>query len=202
MDNYPSKITHFVGVDEAGRGPLAGPVFVGAVAFKERSPNFAFFKEIKDSKKLSSQKRREIFEEINFLYIKKELSYAVAFSGPDCIDKKGINMAIYFAIKRCLNRLGLHNKKSQILLDGGLCAPKYYTNQSTIIRGDEKETLIALASIVAKVLRDKKMENLALIYPNYLFDEHKGYGTKKHIKLIKKYRPSPAHRMSFLGNIV
>lgn len=202
MSSRPPKNAYFVGVDEAGRGPLAGPVAVGVVVATERNPHLPFFKEIKDSKKLSAQKRREVFEKLHILHLKKEISYAVSFSGPGYIDKKGISQAIYRATKRCLNRLGVQPEKSHILLDGGLRAPHFYSRQETIIKGDESETLIALASIVAKVLRDKKMEQMALRFPNYLFDEHKGYGTEMHIKRIKKYKPSPVHRKSFLGNII
>ncbi|MAZ40712.1 ribonuclease HII [bacterium] len=203
MSKKIASINHFfVGVDEAGRGPLAGPVAVGVVVAPLRSPKLSFFREVKDSKKLSGQKRREIFEELHKLHVQKELSYAVAFSGPDFIDREGINPAIYKATKRCLNRLGVHPERSHILLDGGLKAPAFYTQQETIIRGDEQEVLIALASIVAKVSRDKKMEGFALRYPHYMFEEHKGYGTELHRKLIKKHKPCPIHRKSFLGNIV
>jgi len=197
------KQQYFVGIDEAGRGPLAGPVAVGVVVAYERDLLLPYFnKKIKDSKQLSEHHRRKIFDLVHQARIKKQLSYAVAFSDSRFIDKNGINTAIYVAIKKALKILNVPKNKSFILLDGGLRAPKEYRNQKTIIRGDESESLIALASIMAKVLRDKKMKYFAKQYPKYLFEKHNGYGTKTHRKLIKKYKPCPIHRKTFLGNII
>ena len=200
MFSTEKDYSYYIGIDEAGRGPLAGPVAVGAICAKKRIFKEPFLKEIiKDSKQLSAQKRREIFN-----IIKKEakmgnISFTYSLIGSQEIDKKGIQHSVYIGIKRCLNRLCILPEKTLILLDGSLYAPKKYEFQQTIIRGDEKESLIALASIIAKVIRDQKMEQFAEKYPEYLFDQHKGYGTKLHLKKIKKHGPTQLHRKSYLS---
>jgi len=198
----PIKIPFlFIGIDEAGRGPLAGPVSVGAVAASFRRPPLTFFPYIRDSKQLSAQKRRAIYSELQKAQARGELAFSCSFVGAATIDKKGISYAIRLAIKRTLKKLHSTEKQIRILLDGGLRAPVKYKYQETIIRGDKNEMLIALASIVAKVMRDAKMERLALKYPKYNLEEHKGYGTDVHRRAIRKYGPSPLHRKSFLKNI-
>ena len=191
----------FIGIDEAGRGPLAGPVSVGAVAAPFRRPPLTFFPKIRDSKQLSAQKRRAIYAELKSAKKRGELIFSCSFVGATTIDKKGISYAIHLAIKRTLKKLNLTEREIRVLLDGGLRAPAHYKYQETIIRGDENETLIALASIVAKVSRDEKMERLSLKYPNYQLEEHKGYGTAAHVRSIRKHGPSPLHRKTFLKNI-
>jgi ribonuclease HII len=192
------SFSYYIGIDEAGRGPLAGPVAVGAVCAEKRFFTEPFFKKIKDSKQLSAQKRREIFNVIKKEESLGRISYAVSFVGPSAIDSYGINQSIYRGISRCLERVCMIPEHSLILLDGGLSAPPKYKNQITIIRGDEKEAVVALASIVAKVLRDERMERIGLKYPEYLFEEHKGYGTKDHFKRIKEFGPTHLHRKSYL----
>jgi len=191
-----------VGIDEAGRGPLAGPVAVGgvlAIAKTNREvQNFKFLKNIKDSKKLSAKQREEWAK-----IIKNNFEYKVAMVGAETIDRIGINRAIRLAIARVLRKI-LRDITSAtaptishlVLLDGLLRAPKHY-NQQTITKGDEKIPLISAASIIAKVARDKKMKHLHEIYPEYCFDKHKGYGTKLHYKKIKKFSPSSCHRQSY-----
>jgi len=189
-----------IGIDEAGRGPLAGPISVGA--FSVRSKDILKkFKGVKDSKQLSEKQREEWFRKIKSEKAKGKILYAVSFSSAGIIDSKGITHATKAALNRCLKRL--ENKdfaplKCKILLDGSLYAPSRYTNQKTIIDGDAKEPIIALASICAKVLRDRKMKRLAKKYPRYGFEMHKGYGTKAHYRAIKKHGISPIHRRSFL----
>ena len=200
------RIDYEIGIDEAGRGPLAGPVAVGAVIFKTKD-KFRLkrvFKKIrgKDSKKLTARAREEWFEIIKNEEEKGNLYFAVSFVGARRIDKKGIVFAIKTALAQSLIKIDANPKNSKILLDGGLHASQKYLNQKTIIRGDESELSISLASIVAKVLRDRKMTRLAQKYPAYGFEKHKGYGTKYHCQQILKYGPSYEHRASFLTRIL
>ena len=187
---------YVVGIDEAGRGPLAGPVAIGAVKvgleFKKN-----FWKGIKDSKKLSAEERELWFELA--LEARKEglLDFVVSFVSEKVIDRKGISYAIRLGIKRSLIALGVL-KNSQIFLDGGIKAPGRFTHQLTVVRGDEKIPVISLASIVAKVTRDRKMIKLSKKFPEFSFHIHKGYGTYMHRQAIPKYGPTELHRKSFL----
>ena len=200
------RIDHEIGIDEAGRGPLAGPVAVGAVAFKmkDKSRLKRVFKKIrgKDSKKLTAREREVWFEIIKTEEKKGNLQFAVSFVGARIIDKKGIVFAIKTALASSLRKINVNPKTTKILLDGGLHAPQKYQHQKTIIKGDESELSISLASIAAKVLRDRKMVRLAQKYPAYGFDKHKGYGTKYHCERILKHSPSCEHRVSFLTRIL
>ena len=184
-----------IGIDEAGRGPLAGPVSVGAVMVKSDF-DFSIFKNLKDSKKLSESKREEFFEVID-----KKIKYKVVMVSNKVIDKKGISYAIKFAIKSLLKKLNPNIKNTKIFLDGSLKAPQEFT-QETIIKGDEKIPTISLASIMAKVTRDRHMKKISNKYPAFNFDIHKGYGTRKHIEAIKKHGPSELHRKSFISRII
>ncbi|MBI2100100.1 MAG: ribonuclease HII [Candidatus Vogelbacteria bacterium] len=201
-------IKYLIGIDEAGRGPLCGPVAVGAVCCSKHQNGkhrmFAIFgkKGIRDSKKLSPTRREEIFAEIKKLKKSGQLNFAVALVGHQIIDRRGIVTAIKIGIARCLKKILQHPMLQEdclVLLDGGLRAPSRYLNQRTIIRGDESETVIALASIVAKVSRDRFMVRLAKKYPIYGLEKHKGYGTKAHYRALKKIGHSPIHRLSFLA---
>lgn len=186
---------YIIGVDEVGRGPLAGPVTVAAV----RAKSFRKFKGIRDSKKFSAKQRGEWLKKINGTH---GLKISVSSVGPALVDRFGISAAARLAVGRCLKKLKIRNKNYKILLDGSLYAPKTYLNQKTIIRGDEKIPLIAAASIFAKIWRDRKMVRLHAQFPKYRFDLHKGYGTKLHRKLVKKHGLSPLHRRSFCANIL
>lgn len=196
----PLIYTHIVGIDEAGRGPLAGPVAVGAVMIsRKRLKEFAaLFRGVKDSKKLSAQKREIWFQKLKTAKQAGLIHFRVSFSGSGTIDKWGINAAVARSITASLKGLSCPPRGGLILLDGGLHAPREYRNQKTIIRGDEKIMIISLASIAAKVLRDRLMEKFSLEYPHYDFDQHKGYGTKEHFKKIRKHGLSKIHRRSFL----
>lgn len=193
----PSRFV--VGIDEAGRGPLAGPVAVGVVMITTAF-NKKFFRGIKDSKKLTSDEREFWFD----LAIEEKksgnLDFSVSLVSPEVIDKHGITYAIKLGIKRCLSKLKVPND-AQIFLDGGLHASKEYLHQLTVIRGDEKIPIISLASVMAKVTRDRYMTNLSKKIPEYGFHLHKGYGTFMHRVAIKLYGPSAVHRRSFLKNI-
>lgn len=198
--------TYVVGIDEAGRGPLAGPVSVGVVAIPKRlvKKYEKLFLPIdgKDSKKLTEKERERWFRVI--MQEKKEGSIVAAYShvSASVIDKNGISKAISVAIERSLEKLNISPKSTEVLLDGLLKAPEEYKKQRTIIKGDETHLPIRLASIVAKVTRDAKMIRLSRAYPEYDFAVHKGYGTKKHREMIKKHGLSFVHRKSFCKNIV
>ncbi len=200
-DPTQDNISSYVGIDEAGRGPLAGPVAVGVVRASNRNMTLPYFSEVKVSKKLARQKREEIYEKMKLEALQGNISYAVSFVGSKVIDRIGINAAIRLAIKRSLNRLVYSAPKTYVLLDGGLRAPARFGVQETIIKGDEKESLIALASIVAKVERDRKMVRFSEKYPEYSFEEHKGYGTQLHTRMIQKCGPCALHRKTFIRNI-
>lgn len=194
------KITYLVGIDEVGRGPLAGPVTVCACKVA-KSFDFDRFKGIKDSKKLSPKKREEWFLKISELKAKQEIEYSHVSISAEEIDTIGIAVAIKKALAQCLENLKLSHESTQVLLDGSLHAPEKFSIQETIIKGDEKIPLISAASIVAKVVRDRYMDEQGKIHPVYGFEKHKGYGTAEHIKAIKKYGTSPLHRKTFLKNI-
>lgn len=188
-----------LGVDEAGRGPLAGPIAVAVVSVAhETQKTKQLFKGIRDSKKFSEKQREEWFAKFKRLKEEGVLEYAVTFSGAGTIDRYGIVGATRRALARALKKMVVRPEESDILLDGTLYAPATYTNQKTIIRGDDSVSIIAAASIVAKVLRDRKMKHLSKKFPNYDFEKHKGYGTKAHYEALKKYGLCAIHRRTFL----
>jgi len=198
------KPAFVVGIDEAGRGPLAGPVAVGAVS--ARTAELPRLKRVfrmikgKDSKKLSPEDREKWFAVIKAEAKAGNLRWKVSLSGNDMIDKKGIVPAIRSALIRNLRSLLVvadEPQHTRVLLDGGLKAPAEFLDQKTIIKGDEKELLISLASICAKVTRDAAMCRLAKKYPEYGFAVHKGYGTKMHSNALKLYGLCVIHRLSF-----
>lgn len=188
-----------IGIDEVGRGPLAGPITVAAVAapwnYELGIKNYGL-DGIRDSKKLSALQRKAWKQKIC-----GQLPYIISSVNSHVIDRKGIAYAARIAVSRCLKKFArnplLHNSLFLIQLDGGLYAPPQYKNQQTIIRGDEQHPLIAAASIVAKVHRDRYMTRLHKKFPQYGFAQHKGYGTKAHCALIKKHGLSDVHRASF-----
>ncbi len=191
-----------VGIDEVGRGPLAGPVTVCVVACDvnvytklKKNKNLPAFG--KDSKKLKAEDREKYEKVLKILAKEGKISYSINHISNKVIDRLGLTFAINTSILLGTKKLKL-NKNSQILLDGGLKAPKEYKNQKTIVKGDEKEKIIAWASILAKVSRDGLMTKLSKKYPKYGFHIHKGYGTKKHQKAIKRYGLSLVHRNSFV----
>lgn len=198
-----------IGVDEVGRGPLAGPITVAAVAArKDKKFNIKsqklknVLRGIKDSKKLSPKQREEWLRRL--LAVRSPASHlvwAVASVGSVAIDRIGISRAARLATGRCLRKLTTHYSllitHSHILLDGGLYAPRTYQNQETIIKGDEQKPLIAAASIIAKVTRDRMMTRFDTQYPRYGFAVHKGYGTAMHRATIAQYGFCPLHRRSF-----
>jgi len=194
-----------IGIDEVGRGPLAGPLTLGAFAIPKniklgwKIKGLSF--EIKDSKKLLVSQREEVIKILYKLQKEKKVLFHTHSVSNKTIDKKGLSFCIKLAIKKTLKKLKIKPTECTVLLDGGLRAPDEYKSQKTIIKGDEKKLAIALASIVAKVKRDNTMRILAIKYPNYGFEIHKGYGTASHYKAIKKHGISPIHRKSFLKNV-
>lgn len=200
MAKTNSKIKFIVGIDEAGRGPLAGPVAVGAVLIPVKFKG-EVLSGAKDSKLLSEKNREIWFKKVKQAKKDKALDYAVSLVASNVIDEKGISFAIKKGIKNVLNRLQVLPTETLILLDGSLKAPEHFLFQETIVGGDRLEPIISLASIAAKATRDKKMLTLSKKYPEYGFDIHKGYGTFKHREKIKKYGLSEIHRRSFCGRL-
>lgn len=182
---------HICGVDEVGRGPLAGPVAAGAVIL----PKNCEILYINDSKKLSEKKREELYKEI----MEKAIAVGIGWVEPERIDEINILQATYEAMAIAIQNLAV---TPDILLNDGVIIPKVSIEQVNIIKGDEKSVSIGAASIVAKVERDKKMEEYDRKYPEYRFCTNKGYGTKEHMEALKKYGPTPIHRRSFIGNII
>lgn len=191
-------MVHLVGIDEVGRGPLAGPVAVCAVAIK-RKLSRGFWKGLKNSKALSEKAREMWFARAREARAKGLIDYTVCFSGALSIDNRGISKVVHECIARALRRLNIEPEKSRIFLDGSIYAPARFKNQKTIVRGDEKVPVIALASVVAKVRRDRRMRRYAKSFPHYGFEEHVGYGTAAHYKAINTYGLTELHRRSFLS---
>ncbi|MEK7589740.1 MAG: ribonuclease HII [Patescibacteria group bacterium] len=196
---------YIIGIDEAGRGPLAGSVSVGAVLFsKEEYKKFKKESEKtltgRDSKKLSEKKREEWFKIIEVKKKAGVLNFSIGFSSAKVIDIYGIVYAINKAIEKIFSEFKMKSDECVVLLDGNLKAPKKFKNQKTIIKGDEKELIISLASIIAKVSRDRYIVNLSKKYPEYGFEKHKGYGTKVHYEMIEKHGICAIHRRTFLKN--
>ena len=199
------KMVEFVvGIDEVGRGPLAGPVSVVSLLMTKQ--NYSKLKKSKkleglhNSKKLSEKQREEWFELIKEWQKVGLLDFAYVSVSAKEIDSKGIVAGLNKCILKTLEALDVTND-SDILLDGSLHAPEKYKNQKTIIGGDETEPVISLASIVAKVTRDEHMKKISLEYPEYDLEGNKGYGTEKHRKAIKKYGLTEVHRKSFCGKL-
>jgi len=192
---------YLIGIDEAGRGPIAGPVAIGVLAV--RSPQaLDYFNGIRDSKKLTHKEREAWFVRIKKAVDEGSLTYSVSYAQSQTIDAKGIVEAVQSAINRSLRKLEKHLRfepaACHVLLDGCLRAPRNYINQETIIGGDDKEAIIALASICAKVLRDRRMVRLAKKFPGYGFERHKGYATRGHYRALKKLGMTEVHRRSYL----
>lgn len=186
-----------VGLDEVGRGSLSGSVTAAAVSVQKFSIfNSQFSKKLKDSKKLSPQKREKIFKMLENL---SGVKWGIGRVSEKVIDKINILQATKLAMKRAVNNLISKSKKQKVdflLIDGNFSIDSNIP-QKSIIKGDEKIFLIKLASIIAKVSRDKSMLRYHKQYPQYRFDKHKGYGTRLHFKMLKKYGPCKIHRKSF-----
>lgn len=178
------------GVDEAGRGPLAGPVCAAAVIL----PEGCVIEGLNDSKKLTEKKREALFDVIK----EKALSYSIAMASEKEIDEINILQATYLAMNRAV--AGLDVRPDFVLVDGNR-DPKVGIPTRTVIKGDALSSSIAAASVLAKVTRDRFMLELSRQYPEYQFPKHKGYGTKLHYEMLEKYGISPIHRRSFLKKL-
>lgn len=190
-ENQYSDCTYICGIDEAGRGPLAGPVVAAAVILP-KDINILY---LNDSKKLSEKKRDMLYEEIQ----DKAIAVSAAVIGHDIVDEINILQATYRAMQEALDKLSI---TPDILLNDAVTIPDVSYHQIPIIKGDAKSVSIAAASIIAKVTRDNLMRKYDEIYPEYGFAKHKGYGTTVHIDAIKQYGPSPIHRKTFIKKFI
>lgn len=179
------------GIDEAGRGPLAGPVAAGAAIL----PKDCQILYLNDSKKLSESRREELFLEIK----EKAIAWSVGIVGPERIDEINILQATYEAMRQAISKL---DPAPQVLLNDAVTIPGISIPQVPIIKGDAKSVSIAAASILAKVTRDHMMEEYDKEYPEYGFAKHKGYGTPAHIAALKEFGPTPIHRRTFITKFV
>ena len=181
----------FAGIDEAGRGPLAGPVVAAAVIM----PADCSVLYVNDSKKLSAAKREELFDQI----LDQAICAGIGMASPGRIDEINILQATYEAMREAVSQL---SPKPEALVNDAVVIPGLSVMQKAVIKGDAKCYSIAAASIIAKVTRDRMMEQYDSLYPEYGFASHKGYGSAAHIAALKQYGPCPIHRRSFIGNFV
>ena len=179
------------GIDEVGRGPLAGPVVAGAVILK-RDCNILY---LNDSKQLTAKKREELYD----IIMEEAVSVGLGFNSPQRIDEINILNATYEAMREAISNLSV---KPKVLLNDAVTIPDVKIKQVPIIKGDAKSISIAAASIVAKVTRDRLMVEYDKIYPEYNFKSNKGYGSAEHIAALKKYGKTPIHRDSFISNFI
>lgn len=194
MKEYEEKYGEYVyicGIDEVGRGPLAGPVVAGAVIL----PKDCDILYLNDSKKLSEKKREELYD----IIMEKATATGLGYIGPDRIDEINILQATYEAMRQAIAALKV---QPDLLLNDAVTIPQVTIRQVPIIKGDAKSISIAAASIVAKVTRDRLMVQYDEIFPAYGFASNKGYGAQMHLNALKKYGPTPIHRRSFLKNIL
>ena len=190
-----------VGIDEVGRGPLAGPVTVCSVQWLSDTNPEKVIGKLKDSKKLSEKKREEIHEQAEKWKHEGLINYSLCSVDAACIDKEGINQALAQAASRALGQLNNKKTISTIHADYGIPIPKKY-QYTHLIKGDEQHPIIALASIIAKVTRDREMTEFAKKFNGYGFERNKGYGTKEHREAIKQKGITKIHRKTFLKNIL
>lgn len=182
---------YICGIDEVGRGPLAGPVVAGAVIL----PRDCDILYINDSKKLSAAKRDELYDEI----MEKAVSVGLGYVGPERIDEINILQATYEAMREAVSKL---EPQPDLLLNDAVTIPGLSQKQVPIIKGDAKSISIGAASIIAKVTRDRLMEEYDRMFPQYGFASNKGYGSAEHIAAIKEYGPTPIHRKTFIKNFL
>ena len=188
---YEKDYPMICGIDEVGRGPLAGPVCAAAVIL----PRDCEILYINDSKKLSESKRESLYEEI----MEKAVAVGIGLVSPAVIDEVNILQATYIAMRDAISQLEV---APDILLNDAVTIPEVSIKQVPIIKGDAKSISIGAASIVAKVTRDRLMKEYDAIMPEYGFAQNKGYGTKEHIEAIKRIGPSPIHRKTFIQNFI
>ena len=193
-----NPLKYHIGIDEVGRGPLAGPMTICAFAMLESDLHLLESIGVKDSKQLSEQKRILVVQKINELKDAGHCVYQISSISSHVIDRKGLTKSAKIAIASVLQRLNIHPEHADIYLDGSLYAPESYFRQHTVIGGDGKVPVISCASCLAKVHRDNLMDKYDLKFPGYGFLDHKGYGTPDHYKAIRKHGLTEIHRRSFL----
>ncbi len=186
-----SDYTYICGIDEVGRGPLAGPVVAGAVIL----PKDCDILYINDSKKLSEKKREELYD----IIMEKAVATGIGYASVDRIDEINILQATFEAMREAISKLSV---SPDILLNDAVTIPQVTIKQVPIIKGDAKSISIGAASIIAKVTRDRLMMDYDTVFPEYGFASNKGYGSAQHIEAIKKYGPCPIHRRTFIGNFI
>lgn len=194
MKEFENKFENYsfiCGIDEVGRGPLAGPVVAGAVILP-KDCNILY---LNDSKQLSEKKREELYEVI----MEEAVSTGLGFVSPQRIDEINILQATYEAMREAIGKL---DPKPDLLLNDAVTIPRVTIRQIPIIKGDARSISIAAASIIAKVTRDRLMVKYDEVYPEYGFASNKGYGARMHIETLRKYGPTPIHRKSFIKNMV
>lgn len=198
-EHLPRNITHIAGIDEAGRGPLAGPVTIGLVVVeRDFSPNL--LAGVRDSKQVSHKRREEWYKRAREWHTDGSAHIGVTHVGHSIVDRDGLTSAVNRGIRRVLHHVD--HSTTFIYLDGLLRAPRRFCYQETIIKGDEKIPLISLASNCAKVMRDAKMRRYARSFNLYGFDQHKGYGTQEHREKIRKHGLCAIHRRRFCGELL
>ena len=186
-----SDCQYICGIDEVGRGPFAGPVVAGAVILPKDDPILY----LNDSKKLTANKREELYDVI----MEKAIAVGIGMASPQRIDEINILQATYEAMRQAIGNLKV---KPDLLLNDAVTIPEVVIPQVPIIKGDAKSVSIAAASIVAKVTRDRLMEEYDKVLPGYGFASNKGYGSAEHIKALQTLGPTPIHRRSFIGHFV
>ena len=191
FENKYSDLAYIAGIDEAGRGPLAGPVVAAAVIL----PKDIFLPFLNDSKKVTEKRRDVLFDEIK----QNAIAYGIGIASNTLIDEINILQATYEAMREAINAL---EKTPDVLLVDAVHIPDINIKQVGIVKGDAKSVNIAAASIIAKVTRDRLMAEYDKIYPEYGFASNKGYGTATHIAALKEIGPCAIHRKSFIGNFV
>lgn len=194
MKEYERKYEscrYICGIDEVGRGPLAGPVVAAAVVL----PKDVDIYYLNDSKQLSAKKREALYEEI----MEKAVCVGIGFADEKCIDEINILQADFVAMRQAISKLSV---TPDILLNDAVIIPEVEIPQESIIKGDAKSVSIAAASIVAKVTRDRFMEQMDMVYPGYDFASNKGYGSARHIAALKEIGPCEIHRRTFIGNFM
>lgn len=183
------------GIDEAGRGPWAGPVVAGAVVILDKNLSPFLLENLDDSKKLSPKKREQLYKELFAEQEKGHLCIGIGEASCREIDEKNILQATFLAMKRAAEKLKIHPEFA--IIDGNRTPSDFICPTKSVIKGDAKSFSISAASIVAKVYRDKKMQEMAKLYPYYGFEKNAGYGTAAHISGLKKYGITPEHRKSY-----
>ena len=185
------RFGYICGIDEVGRGPLAGPVVAGAVIL----PKDCDILYINDSKQLSEKKREELYD----IIMEKAVACGIGYASPERIDEINILQATYEAMRQAIANLSV---QPDVLLNDAVNIPQVNIKQVPIIKGDAKSISIGAASIIAKVTRDRLMADYAQVFPEYDFAGNKGYGSASHIEALKKYGPTPIHRKSFIKNFL